>query len=79
MGKFRKIYGALAGHAAISTAVWGGVKLRDVLLDAGISEDDPKIKHIIFEGMKIETMYHLIFKYCLHCFLSEHQVYTVYE
>lgn len=51
MGKFRKIYGALAGHAAISTAVWGGVKLRDVLLEAGITDDDPTIKHIVFEGL----------------------------
>lgn len=37
--------------AAIGTAVWGGVLLRDVLRHAGLSVDDPEVKHIQFEGL----------------------------
>lgn len=32
------------GPGAISTATWSGVRLRDVLLAAGLREDDPKVR-----------------------------------
>ncbi|KAL6752305.1 Oxidoreductase, molybdopterin-binding domain-containing protein [Haematococcus lacustris] len=35
---------------AIGTAVWSGVKLRDVLLRAGLDPDDPNVAHIHFLG-----------------------------
>lgn len=37
--------------AAIGTAVWSGVLLRDVLKMAGLDGSDPRIKHIQFEGL----------------------------
>lgn len=37
--------------AAIGTAVWGGVLLRDVLKHAGLEETDPEVAHIQFEGL----------------------------
>lgn len=36
---------------AISTALWTGVRLRDVLIYCGFDLNDPKIKHVIFEGL----------------------------
>ncbi|KAI8471760.1 MAG: Oxidoreductase, molybdopterin-binding domain-containing protein [Monoraphidium minutum] len=39
---------------AIGTAVWGGVRLRDVLAEAGLSPDDPAIKHIHFIGLDVD-------------------------
>ncbi|GBF97565.1 hypothetical protein Rsub_10166 [Raphidocelis subcapitata] len=36
---------------AIGTAVWGGVRLRDVLLEAGLSPDDPSVSHVHFVGL----------------------------
>jgi len=40
---------------AISTATWSGAKLRDVLLAAGLKEDDPKgPKHITFVGLDVD-------------------------
>lgn len=36
---------------AIGTAVWGGVRLRDVLLAAGLDPDDPNVRHIHFVGL----------------------------
>eukprot|EP00882_Tetradesmus_deserticola_P000961 GHRQ01001042.1.p1 GENE.GHRQ01001042.1~~GHRQ01001042.1.p1 ORF type:complete len:582 (+),score=245.93 GHRQ01001042.1:259-2004(+) len=36
---------------AISTAEWGGVLLRDVLLEAGLQPNDPSVQHIHFVGL----------------------------
>lgn len=36
---------------SISTAVWGGVRLRDVLKYAGLDDDDQEVDHIQFEGL----------------------------
>ncbi|KAL4433958.1 hypothetical protein ABPG75_000399 [Micractinium tetrahymenae] len=36
---------------SISTAVFTGVRLRDVLLAAGLEDDDPEVQHIQFEGL----------------------------
>ncbi len=38
MGLHKKIYGASGGHTSISNAEWGGVLLRDVLLEMGLDE-----------------------------------------
>ena len=35
---------------AIGTAVWSGARLVDVLKAAGIDENDPKVRHVQFEG-----------------------------
>ncbi len=35
---------------AIGTAVWSGARLVDVLKAAGIDLNDPKAKHVLFEG-----------------------------
>jgi sulfite oxidase len=50
----RPIKGLEWKSGAISTAVWGGVRLRDVLHYCGLNEDDMKtknIKHIQFDGL----------------------------
>lgn len=39
------------GAAAISNASWGGAKLRDVLMYAGLTDEDKRVIHIHFEGM----------------------------
>eukprot|EP00879_Flechtneria_rotunda_P019211 GHRR01020172.1.p1 GENE.GHRR01020172.1~~GHRR01020172.1.p1 ORF type:complete len:455 (+),score=128.97 GHRR01020172.1:287-1651(+) len=39
---------------AIGTAVWGGVKLRDVLLAAGFTPGDPCVAHIHFYGYDVD-------------------------
>ncbi|KAI3434691.1 hypothetical protein D9Q98_002754 [Chlorella vulgaris] len=36
---------------SISTATWSGVRLRDVLLAAGLDDEDPNVAHIQFEGL----------------------------
>ncbi|XP_053564091.1 sulfite oxidase, mitochondrial [Bombina bombina] len=51
MNAVKLVKGLDWGIAAISTACWAGARLRDVLLDAGYTEDTPKAKHVIFEGL----------------------------
>jgi sulfite oxidase len=46
----KEIKGLKWEGSAIGTAIWSGVLLRDVLIAAGIDENDPDIKHIRFEG-----------------------------
>ncbi len=50
MGEYKKIFGATAGHTAISNAEWTGVWLRDVLHYCGLNDDDPGVGHVQFEG-----------------------------
>ncbi|GFR42777.1 hypothetical protein Agub_g3739 [Astrephomene gubernaculifera] len=50
MSRIKQVKGLEWDQGAIGTAVWGGVRLRDVLLAAGLSEDDPLVRHIHFEG-----------------------------
>ncbi|KOB70847.1 Sulfite reductase [Operophtera brumata] len=40
---------------AISSAVWSGVYLRDVLLHCGVDEADVEGKHVIFQGADIDA------------------------
>ncbi|XP_077996158.1 sulfite oxidase-like [Glandiceps talaboti] len=51
MARYREVKGLNWKQSAIGTAKWSGVKLRDVLLQAGVREHDPDIKHIQFEGL----------------------------
>ena len=50
LSKAKTVRGLGWGHAAISTATWKGVKLRDVLLYAGYRPDGG-VRHIEFEGL----------------------------
>lgn len=40
---------------AISNGEWTGVRLRDVLRYAGLEENDPRVRHIQFEGLDCDT------------------------
>ncbi|KAM3935203.1 sulfite oxidase, mitochondrial isoform 2-T2 [Leptodactylus fuscus] len=51
MNAIKIVKGLDWGTAAISTAKWAGVRLRDVLLDAGYTEDMPNVQHVQFEGL----------------------------
>ncbi|XP_071991151.1 sulfite oxidase, mitochondrial isoform X1 [Engystomops pustulosus] len=51
MNAIKQVKGLEWGTAAISTARWVGVRLRDVLLDAGYTEDVSGTQHVQFEGL----------------------------
>ncbi|CAH1103926.1 unnamed protein product [Psylliodes chrysocephalus] len=52
MTKVKPVKGLNWGAAAIGTATWTGVPIRDILLLAGVNEDEvDKPKHIQFEGL----------------------------
>ncbi|EFJ47861.1 hypothetical protein VOLCADRAFT_81306 [Volvox carteri f. nagariensis] len=50
MSLVRHVKGLSWDQGAIGTAVWGGVRLRDVLKVGRLSEDDMHVRHIQFEG-----------------------------
>lgn len=51
MMKERPIKALLMKETMISNSIWTGVPLRDILLKAGLTDDDAaKYKHVIFEG-----------------------------
>lgn len=47
----RPVQGLMWDVNAISTAEWTGIHLRDLLADLGVNFNDPRIKHIQFEGI----------------------------
>ena len=49
LNEVRRVKGIPWTGGAIGTAEWGGVRLRDVLLYAGVKEED--IEHVHFEGL----------------------------
>ena len=51
MSKVKHVRGLSWGPAAISNARWTGVKLRDVLAYAGLSEKQKDLHHVQFEGL----------------------------
>ncbi|CAH2224296.1 sulfite oxidase, mitochondrial [Pelobates cultripes] len=51
MNAVKTVKGLDWSHAAISTARWAGVRLRDVLEHAGYSENTPNANHVQFEGL----------------------------
>lgn len=54
MIKLKPIKGLNWGAAAISNATWSGARLSDVLKYAGLSESNPTVKHIQFEGLDLD-------------------------
>lgn len=58
LGKVREVKGISWTGGAIGNTTWTGVKLRDVLLYAGLKESDieGKIQHIHFEGLDKNPM-----------------------
>ncbi|KAJ8984700.1 hypothetical protein NQ317_004959 [Molorchus minor] len=55
MTKIKSVKGLNWGPAAIGNATWTGVRLRDVLIRAGINEDDDTYKHVQFEGIDLDV------------------------
>ncbi|CAF0747568.1 unnamed protein product [Brachionus calyciflorus] len=51
MNELGQVQGLMWDVNAISTALWTGVLLKDLLIHCGIDLNDPKIKHVIFEGL----------------------------
>ncbi|XP_059477284.1 sulfite oxidase [Neocloeon triangulifer] len=51
MIEVKPVKGLSWGQAAIGNATWTGVRLRDVLLAAGLKEDPKGVEHIQFEGL----------------------------
>ncbi|CAB3410273.1 unnamed protein product [Caenorhabditis bovis] len=54
MNSFKKVQGLMWEGTAISNAEWTGPRLRDILIDAGIDINDPKLKHVHFEGADVD-------------------------
>ncbi|KAJ3650303.1 hypothetical protein Zmor_022000 [Zophobas morio] len=54
MVKVKPVKGLNWGAAAVGTATWTGVRLRDVLIKLGVDEDDKKLKHVQFEGLDFD-------------------------
>ncbi|VDM46102.1 unnamed protein product [Toxocara canis] len=50
MAKFKKVQGLAWKGQAIGNAKWTGVRLRDVLISAGINPNDKRLKHVRFSG-----------------------------
>uniref|UniRef100_A0A7E4VDB3 Sulfite oxidase n=1 Tax=Panagrellus redivivus TaxID=6233 RepID=A0A7E4VDB3_PANRE len=50
MNRFKKVQGLMWEGTAIGNAKWTGIRLRDVLLKAGVDPSDTRIKHVHFEG-----------------------------
>uniref|UniRef100_A0AC34GTI0 Sulfite oxidase n=1 Tax=Panagrolaimus sp. ES5 TaxID=591445 RepID=A0AC34GTI0_9BILA len=50
MNKYKKVQGLMWEGTAMGNAKWTGVRLRDVLIKAGVDPNDKQIKHVHFEG-----------------------------
>ncbi|XP_054663087.1 sulfite oxidase, mitochondrial [Grus americana] len=55
MSRVRPVKGLAWDIGAISTARWGGVRLRDVLLHAGFEEEREGEWHVCFEGLDTDA------------------------
>ncbi|XP_028392846.1 sulfite oxidase-like [Dendronephthya gigantea] len=56
MNGIKKVKGLTWAEGAIGNAQWTGVKLRDVLLEAGFKESEiDAAKHVQFEGMDVDV------------------------
>ncbi len=51
MTKVKEVKGIKWTGGAIGNATWTGVRLRDVLLHAGVKEEDQNIEHVHLEGL----------------------------
>ncbi|XP_030756918.1 probable sulfite oxidase, mitochondrial isoform X2 [Sitophilus oryzae] len=55
MTKVKPVKGLSWGPGAIGTAQWTGVRLRDVLKLAGVTDDEERLKHVQFEGIDFDA------------------------
>ncbi|KAM6038556.1 LOW QUALITY PROTEIN: sulfite oxidase, mitochondrial [Theristicus caerulescens] len=55
MSRVRPVKGLAWDIGAISTARWGGARLRDVLLHAGFGEEREGEWHVCFEGLDVDA------------------------
>nr|CAD7454698.1 unnamed protein product [Timema tahoe] len=51
MSKVKPVKGLNWGAAAIGNATWSGARLRDILLAAGLRDNQPGVTHVQFEGL----------------------------
>ncbi|CAJ0577130.1 unnamed protein product, partial [Mesorhabditis spiculigera] len=54
MNAEKAVQGLMWTGTAIGCAKWTGVRLRDVLMTAGVDPSDPSIKHVHFEGADVD-------------------------
>lgn len=54
MAKLKKVQGLNWKGTAIGNAKWTGVRLREVLIRAGVDPNDKRIKHVIFRGCDMD-------------------------
>ncbi|OQR67496.1 putative sulfite oxidase [Tropilaelaps mercedesae] len=52
--KIKKVKGLDWGAAAIGNATWSGARLTDVLVYLGVHLNDPRVKHVIFDGLDLD-------------------------
>ncbi|XP_022711674.1 sulfite oxidase-like [Varroa jacobsoni] len=52
--KIKKVKGLDWGAAAIGNATWSGARLTDVLQYLGVDLHDPRINHVIFDGLDLD-------------------------
>uniref|UniRef100_A0A8C5MLY3 Sulfite oxidase, mitochondrial n=1 Tax=Leptobrachium leishanense TaxID=445787 RepID=A0A8C5MLY3_9ANUR len=81
MNAVKQVKGLDWGTAAISTARWAGVRLRDVLQHAGYTENTPNANHVQFEGLDCDitgTSYGASITFA-HAMRKENDVLLAYE
>ncbi|KAL3990175.1 Oxidoreductase molybdopterin binding domain family protein [Acanthocheilonema viteae] len=55
MNAVKKVQGLNWKNSAVGNAKWTGVRLKDVLMKAGINPNDKRIKHVIFRGADVDS------------------------
>uniref|UniRef100_A0A915PM33 sulfite oxidase n=1 Tax=Setaria digitata TaxID=48799 RepID=A0A915PM33_9BILA len=55
MDAIKKVQGLNWKSTAIGNAKWTGVRLRDVLIKAGVNTNDTRIKHVILRGADVDS------------------------
>lgn len=50
----KKVKGLEWGPCAIGNATWSGARLIDVLHHLGMDTDDPRIEHVVFDGLDLD-------------------------
>ncbi|VDM55513.1 unnamed protein product [Angiostrongylus costaricensis] len=62
MNEYKKTQGLLWKETAISNAEWTGVRLKDLLLLAGVDPNDQRIKHVHLEGADVDDTASITFE-----------------
>uniref|UniRef100_A0A0R3RK36 sulfite oxidase n=1 Tax=Elaeophora elaphi TaxID=1147741 RepID=A0A0R3RK36_9BILA len=55
MNAIKKVQGLSWKNTAIGNAKWSGVRLKDVLMKAGVNPNDKRIKHVIIRGADMDS------------------------